>query len=353
MKTIQITIDEKAMLHNLHEIKKHAPASKILAMVKANAYGHGLLTIGNILLNEVDGFGIARMDEALLLRKNFPHKKIVLLSGFFNEEELTFVQQHHIDVVIHRHDQIQLLKENPSQSVMNLWIKVDTGMNRLGFSPEEALSIYETLNYLPKVHIECMMTHFACANEDNVKVTQHQFSQLRQLKQQFPNIAWSSAKSGTIFSVPEFNDDWIRPGIALYGINPFDQGLASDLNLKPVMTLRAKIISIHAVKKNETVGYGGTWTAPQDTTIAIVTVGYADGYSRHMRQGTPVLINGRTYPLIGRVCMEMLIVELGHSKDVQLGDDAILWGDKLPIEQIAKQADTTPYELLCNVKLGR
>jgi len=341
-------IDLNALRHNFNELKKRAPHSYMLAMIKSNGYGHGAVEIARTLI-DADMFGVARLNEALELRHAKIEQPILLMPGFLEEEQLKLIAEYNIDIVIHHQHQIESLKKTTLHHTFNVWLKFDTGMHRLGFEPDDALEIYNTLKALKNVNLKCCMTHFACVDEIDHPVNKIQFDRLNQLREQLPNELWSAAKSASIFNFPEMNLDWARPGIALYGISPFADKVGIELGLQPVMTLKAPVISIHDVAKGESVGYAGIWTASEATKIAVIGLGYSDGYIRHMAQGAPILINGKHAFLIGRVCMDMLMVDLRENENVKIGDMATLWGEGLPIGTVAKRAETTAYELVCNV----
>ena len=341
-------IDLNALRHNFLEIKKRAPHSRILAMIKSDGYGHRAVEMA-LTLTDADMFGVARLGEALALRNADIKQPILLMPGFLTEDELALIVEYNIDIVVHHQHQIDALKNTHITHPFNVWLKFNTGMNRLGFDPDEATTVYTALRALKNVGTIRFMTHFACTDKKEHPMNKIQFDRLNKLRKQLPALEWSAAKSSSIFNFPETNFDWVRPGIALYGISPFADQTGESLGLQPVMTLKAPVISVHTLKKGEVVSYSGIWTAPEDMKLAVIGIGYADGYPRHMAQGAPILINGKKAFLIGRICMDMLMVDLRENQTVQVGDIATLWGDGLPIEPVAQLAGTTAYELVCNV----
>ncbi|MFD2167244.1 alanine racemase [Thalassotalea euphylliae] len=349
MRTATATIDLAALIDNVHHIKGLAQQSKVMAVLKANAYGHGLERIAKALKNApVDAFGVARLDEAQALRACGVVKPIVLMEGFFSEEELPVLDVNNLQTVIHNEQQLQSLLNSQLDKPIKVWLKVDTGMHRLGVEPHQFSSFYNALKASPNVQSDIViMSHLSCADDTRNGKTEQQIALFTELTDELSE-EMSMANSAGIHSWPNSHLHWIRPGLILYGVNPM-LSPKTDAHLKPVMTLQSSLIAKRVVKKGESVGYGAAWTAEQDTTIGVIAIGYGDGYPRHAQNGTPVLINGRRVKLAGRVSMDMITVDLGqHSRD-EIGDIATLWGENLPIEEIAEWATTIPYELLCNI----
>ncbi len=340
-----------ALQHNVAYLRRCAPGSKILAMLKANAYGHGLVQIAqwfhgtNGITGGVDGFGLARIEEALILRNHGINTRMVLMEGVFNEPDLMQASLHCLDVVIHDAGQVAQITAAQLNQPLTVWLKIDTGMHRLGVSPEQFDALYQTLlassNVRKPIHF---MTHFACADELENPQTSQQIAKFYQLVDGLPGDR-TLANSAGLLAWPSAHGDWNRPGLALFGANPLAAEQRS-FPLLPVMTMTSKVLAVREVAAGEPVGYGQSWSSPQATRIAVVAMGYGDGYPRHCRTGTPVLINGKRYPLAGRVSMDMLTVDVGQST-VQVGDNVVLWGEGLPVEEIAACANTIPYELLC------
>ena len=348
MKIAVAEIDLSALQHNLTIVRKHAPNSKVLAMLKANAYGHGTTQIAKSL-SGADAFGVARLSEAVALRAAGITKPIVLLEGFFEADELQIISNLGLDTVLHTEQQLQQFIEAKLPRSVTVWLKVDTGMHRLGLPPSLFKVALDKLDQHPNVLGQpILMSHFGCADDVEHSLNEYQFGVFNELKKQHLGEL-SFANSAAILSFPQSHHHWVRPGIMLYGVSPVLNTLAADYNLRPVMTLKSSVIAIREVKKGQSVGYGATWIATKDTMLAVIAIGYGDGYPRNARNGTPVLVNGQQYPLAGRVSMDMISIDINNSDSVAVGDEAILWGESLPIESIADYAETVPYELLCGV----
>lgn len=345
---IQVEVSAAALRGNLARIRELAPRSRVMAVVKANAYGHGLVTTA-LCLADADAFGVARLQEALVLRGAGIGKPVVLLEGVFDAEQLAEAARHRLEVVVHCEEQLQLLERTPADAGFTLWLKIDTGMNRLGFRRELARAVLARVAALgQKVRELRLMTHFAAADEPDSTLTAQQVVRFADVTQGRPH-ARSLCNSAGIFSQPDAHADWVRPGLALYGVSPFPGKLGTQLGLAPAMRLVSSVIAVRDVLAGETVGYGGSWRAARDSRLAIVAAGYGDGLPRSLRSGTPVLINGVRAGLAGRVSMDMIAVDVSDVGAVRVGDPAILWGPELPVEEIAAHAGTVPYELLCAV----
>ncbi|WP_100623100.1 alanine racemase [Candidatus Coxiella mudrowiae] len=342
------TIDLQALKHNLSRIKEIAPQSFVLAMIKSNGYGHGLVRVAKTLLL-VNAFGVACIDEALILRENRIVTPIVVMRGFIDEKELKkFIHYNLVAVIYHSH-QLNLLEKNKVSSPLQVWLKIDTGMHRLGFPLEKVSSAYDRLSACPSVQKPIgLMTHLADADNKDRSFTEWQINQFREIVKD-RDVPKSVVNSAGVLSYSTAFLDWIRPGIMLYGVSPFSWETGVKRNLKPVMTLSARIIAIKNCRPGEVVGYGCTWRSSENTSIGIVGIGYGDGYPRHAPCGTPTLLHGKICPLIGRVSMDMIAIDLRHESEVKIGDEVVLWGNGLPVEQIAEQAGTISYELLCKI----
>jgi alanine racemase len=356
-------INSQALINNVQQVKKLASTSKILAVLKANAYGHGLERIAKLLVaadNSIDAFGVARIDEALALRAAGIVHPIVLLEGVFSAQDLAIVAVNDLHIVVHNQQQLDaILQAKPQQLLdkqLKVWLKVDTGMHRLGINPQSFTYFYQQLEQSSNVANNIvLMSHLACADDKNNISTNHQLALFEKVTALI-NQPKSCANSAGICLWPTSHYDWIRPGLMLYGVSPLNYQAQQfneqqpPFSLQPVMTLQASLIAIQHIKKGDFVGYGNNWQSSVDTTIGVIAIGYGDGYPRHAENGTPVLLNNRIVPLVGRVSMDMITVDLGtHSQD-KLGDIATLWGQGLPVEIIAHHATTIPYELLCNIK---
>jgi alanine racemase len=337
-------INLAALRHNLTEVKKLTPNSKIWAVIKANGYGHGIERVAR-QLSPADGFAVASLDEALILRqKGFIHR-ILLLEGVFKPDELPLVEQHRLDMVIHSEHQLDWVLEFECSVPLNVWIKVDTGMHRLGFDPELVDQVLTKLRHkLPNSNFY-FMSHFSCSDE-NDQVTLAQLDVFNTCcKHQ--GFAKSFANSAAVQAFPNSHFDWVRPGIMLYGA-----GILPDLiqRFKPVLTFKTEIISLKWIPNGDAVGYGQTWKAPRRSLIGVAAAGYGDGYPRHAPSGTPVLVNGKRVELVGRVSMDMITLDLTDMADhVAIGDSVTLWGEGLSVDEVANKAGTIGYELLCGI----
>jgi len=345
---IRAEVSAAALRANLSRIREVAPASRVMAVVKANAYGHGLVPTA-LCLADADAFGVARIDEALALRGAGVRGRIVLLEGVFNAEQLSEAARQSLDIVVHEAEQLELLEAAPTGQRFVVWLKIDTGMNRLGFRPSAAQSALQRLDALGERVLDLrLMTHFASADDRDSMQTRQQLSRFDVLTQG-RHAARSLANSAAIFAQPESHADWVRPGLALYGVSPFGDQVGSSLGLVPAMRLVSTVIAVREVPAGETVGYSGVWRAQRDSRMAIVAAGYGDGLPRALPNGTPVLIRGARGELAGRVSMDMIAVDVTGIEGVRVGDAALLWGPELPVEEIAAHAGTISYELLCSV----
>jgi alanine racemase len=344
----QAVIDIAAIHHNLTIIQQQAPASQILAMVKSNAYGHGLVAISKVL-TEVGGFGVACLDEALQLRNAGVSAPIVLMSGVFTPQDLALVQQYQLQIVVHDPFQIALIDTCDIKMPLHVWLKIDTGMHRLGFHPAQITKMYDFLANSSKIAKPIViMTHLADADNVNKETTAQQVAVFNNATSFLTGLK-SIANSAGIIAWPQTIAHWNRPGIMIYGISPMLGKIGADHGLQATMTLKSKIIAIHDLHRGDAIGYGGTWTCPEPMRVAAVAIGYGDGYPRHAKNGTPTLIKGQLCPLVGRVSMDIIMVDLRDCFDAAVGDDVILWGDGLPVEIVANYADTIAYELMCNL----
>ena len=344
-------ISLSALHHNARVVRKKTPHAKIAAVVKADAYGHGVKTVVAALERHVDLFAVAYLEEALELRLSCQHP-ILVLEGFFDQQELEAAAKQNIACVVHSAYQLALLESFPCTENMDLWLKVDTGMNRLGFSLGEFQKVYATLNANIKQRSLTLMSHLSSADELESDVSARQISVFNKLVGG-KNKAVSLSNSAGIMAWPSANTEqyqqWVRPGIMLYGCTPFDNSSGAEDGLQAAMTLRSTIIGLREIDAGESVGYGATWQAERPSRIGVVAIGYGDGYPRHAKTGTPVLVNGQRVPLVGRVSMDMITVDLTDVEGVEIGDAAILWGQGLPAEEVARHAGTISYELLTGI----
>jgi len=347
MRPTQVHIDLTALRHNLQRVREAAPNSRVMAAIKANGYGHGMVRVAQALESS-DGFAVASIDEALMLREAGIQAPITLLEGFFHVDEIPLASQHCLDLLLHHSQQIDLLEQTSFPEPIRVWLKVDTGMHRLGISPEQVASQWQRLEAHPGLQPLGQMTHFANADERNHPATKSQLAIFQHATAELPGLR-AIANSAGVLGWPQSHVDLVRPGIMLYGVSPFVGGRAEEHNLQPVMTLSSELIAVNRMNKGDAVGYGGRWTCPEAMPVGVVAVGYGDGYPRHAPDGTPVLVNGKRVPMIGRVSMDMITVDLRSQPEASIGDPVVLWGKGLPAEEIAEQAGTIAYELLCGV----
>ncbi len=341
-------INLDAVQHNLNKVREIAPNAKVMAVIKANGYGHGLLRIAEAL-QTVDAFAVARVDEGIRLRKAGFQHRIAVLEGFTCSEELDDFLLYRLDATVHCDLQLELLAKRTEQDQLNVWLKLDSGMNRLGFKKNDFAAAYQRLSQCPIVKNPIkLITHFANADDKNDPKTLQQIDCFNALVADYPGER-SMANSAGILGWPTSITDWIRPGVILYGISPFADITGEELGLKPVMELHSRLIAVKHLDKGDSVGYSGSWTCEQPTTLGVVAIGYGDGYPRYAKIGTPVLVNGQRVPLIGRVSMDMLTVDLASQPDAKPGDPVTLWGQGLAIEEIARCTDTIPYTLVCGI----
>ena len=317
------------------------------AAVKAEGYGHGLVRVAQTL--DADAFAVACLEEALTLREAGIARPILLLEGVFEAAELPLCARHGFEIAVHHPEQARMLELARLDQPVRVWLKMDTGMHRLGLAPETVPAIFQRLRDCPAVRPAIgLMSHLARADERDCDYT---LQQLRTFEAATAGLSGerSLANSAGILGWPQTHFDWVRPGIMLYGASPFVDSLAPDEDLRPVMTLHTRLISIKRLRRGEPVGYGGTWTCPEDMDVGVAAVGYGDGYPRHAPSGTPVLVNGREAALIGRVSMDMITLDLRQHPEARIGDSVVLWGEGLPVERIAQAAGTISYTLLCGV----
>jgi alanine racemase len=345
---IRAVIDTAALRHNLGQVRRAAPASRVMAVIKANAYGHGLVPAARALA-EADGFAVARLGEGLALRAAGLRNRILLLEGVFSAEQLAAAAQAQFELMVHSFEQLALLEALAGATPVTVWLKIDSGMNRLGFRLEEFAAAYARLRGNPHVQAEpTLVTHLASADDRRDPRTRQQLEAFATATAGL-NGARSIANSAGVLAWPAARTDWVRPGLMLYGVSPFASGTGAALGLRPAMTLRTEVIAVKNVRAGETVGYGGTWTAPRETRMAVVAAGYGDGYPCNTATGAPVQINGLRAPLVGRVSMDMVTVDVTDLPAVSVGDPVVLWGSEVPVEEIAAQAGAIPWDLLCGV----
>lgn len=348
MKAATAVIDRGALRHNLQRIRHVAPQSRVVAVVKANAYGHGLLEAAHSL-QDADYYGVARLGEALALRAGGIHKPILLLEGFFSADDLPLLVQHGIETAVHCIEQLEALEAAELTAPLKVWMKLDSGMHRLGVAPKEADAFYQRLSQCANVIQPVnLMSHFSRADEPESDYTLQQLRCFAAFTQGKPGAKSIAASGGTLLW-PASHLDLVRPGVILYGVSPLGSAQASQFGCRPAMTLSTSLIAVRQHLAGEPVGYGGIWTSPRDTKLGVIAMGYGDGYPRSAPSGTPILINGREVPIVGRVSMDMISVDLGPDAEDRVGDEAILWGPELPVERIAEATGISAYELITSL----
>ena len=335
--------------HNLNILKSFASQSKIISVVKADAYGHGLARTAQALAQS-DAFAVSCAHEAVELRAARILHPIICLQGFSNETELQMIVDANVQAVIHNDQQIKLLQNHKFNQSIQVWLKIDSGMGRLGFRPEDARYAYQQLNKIEQVSKIRLMTHFANADLLDNESTQHQLQSFDNVTKNFPDCERSAANSAATLAYSNSLYEWVRSGLVLYGISPFqvEKSHPDTSDLKPVMSLRAPLISIRQFKKDDRIGYGSTYTCPQDMRIGVVAIGYADGYPRALTTPVNVSLNGNHAAIVGRVSMDMISIDLTNI-EASIGDDVELWGDDIPVAEVAAAANTISYELLCGI----
>lgn len=341
-------IDLSALRHNFQTVRNISGSRPILAMVKADGYGHGLLRVAQAL-TDADLFGVAAFEEAITLREGGIIQPIVIMSRFSHSDHINLAQKYQLTVVIHQPYQVEMLENSGLSSPIKVWLKIETGMHRLGLSPQQFLDARRRLQSLSWIDSEIgVLTHLACADNPDDPHNLEQLRVFRQVTENFPGPR-SIANSAAILSQPQSLADWVRPGIMLYGASPLLNQTAEQCGLRPVMTLTSQLIAVSTLEQGDWMGYGASWQCPERMQVGIVAIGYGDGYPRHARNGTPVLINGVICPLIGRVSMDMIAVDLRKAPHARVNDSVTLWGKSLPVEKIAFCADSISYELLCQI----
>ena len=338
-----------AIRHN-YQLAKQLTKQPALAVIKADAYGHGATAVAEALQNIADGFAVACIEEALQLRKVGIKRPVLLLEGFFSQDELAVIAEQQFSCVVHSTWQLQTLLKVTLAKPIQVWLKYDSGMHRLGLSAEDFMAAYQQLAASPNVQQIVCMTHLACGDEVAHHMTNDQLARFKQLIAPIKAPTVSVANSAAVMAWPSTHLGWVRPGIMMYGASPFIESQPdSATTLKPAMQLESALIAVKQVKKGETVGYGATYQAPETMPMGVVAIGYGDGYPRHAKSGTPLLVNGVRCPLIGRVSMDMLAVDLRPVPNAQLNDPVMLWGDALAAHEVAKWADTIAYELFTGI----
>lgn len=345
---VTATIDLAAIRHNLARVRACAPGARVMAAIKADGYGHGAVAVAGALA-DADALAVACVEEALQLRSAGIDRPIVLLEGVLSTEEAGLCARHGLGVVVHDRQQLTWLAALPESAAVRCWIKLDTGMNRLGFPSTAAADTLQALQALPGTRFGGWMTHLACADEAESPMTALQIECFAAAVRGLPGER-SLANSAGILGHPDSHADWVRPGLMLYGASPFPGRDGREHGLRPAMQLRSRILSIHAVRAGETVGYGARWHCPRDTRLGVVSIGYADGLHRALpTSGVQFGLRGGQAELVGRVSMDMISIDLSRVPEARIGDPVTLWGDSPRVETIAGQAGTLAYELLCGL----
>jgi len=346
---VSVTIDLGALRSNLATVRRLAPKSRVMAVIKANAYGHGLVAVARAL-ESADAFAVARLGEALQLREAGIKNPILLLEGVLDREQLIAAAAADLELVVHCEEQVELLQHSSAGIRFKIWLKLDSGMNRLGFKGDAFQAAHAALCALPCIQLPFnLCTHLSSADSPELPTTAEQLMVFEVATRSLPG-ARSLVNSAGLLSFQDSQADWVRPGLVLYGISPFRGTTGADHGLRPVMTLSSRVIAVKDLVQGEQVGYGGDWSATRPTRLAIASVGYGDGYPRSAASGTPVLVNGERAGIAGRVSMDMLAIDVTEMQHpVKVGDPIVLWGDGLPVEEIALWAETIPYTLVCGV----
>ena len=338
-----ILINKNNLISNLSEIKKFSPESQVMSMIKSDAYGHGILEVAH-LLKESDAFAVATIEEATYLRNNNINKEIVCLQGFSHSNEYKYCSENNIRPVIHDLSQLKIIENTTLDKNIKLWIKIDTGMNRLGFHSSDFQTVFQKCKIISN-HVG-IMTHLACADEDKDDFSNKQINVLQDIMNE-ENIEHSIFNSaGTIRYSKKYNNSrhWIRPGLVLYGVNPCNS--SNKINVKPVMTLTAPVVSIKTCKKDESIGYGHTYKVKNDTRIAAVGIGYGDGIPRRLSNIGKVFFEGSFFNIVGRVSMDIIMIDI-QDKNIQVGSNVEIWGENINIKEVSSSIDAIPYELMC------
>ena len=345
---IRAIINRSALRHNFAVARQHAGKARVWAVVKANAYGHGLSRVAQALAQAADGFALIELEGAIALREAGIAQAILLLEGFYSADELPLIAQYQLTPVIHSLHQVRLLQSAALSTGVPVYLKLNTGMNRLGLDGDEIQTAMQALQDSGRVTSITLMTHFADADcDESGRGIGGQMAHVKQLRSD-PDLPLSLANSAALLRYPESRADWVRAGIMLYGSSPFpDMASAAALGLLPVMTLQSELIAVRTLCAGERIGYGGVFTAETAMKVGVVACGYADGYPRHAPTGTPVLVAGQHTRTLGRVSMDKICVDLTALPSAQIGTPVTLWGEGLSADLVASASGTVSYELFC------
>ena len=348
MRATCATIHLDALRENLLRVRACAPGARVMAVVKADGYGHGLERVARAL-DGADAFGVAGIADGQRLRAAGVSQCIVVLSGHDETGDLAEMRRLKLDTVVHHDAQVDALAADHDPRPLRVWLKLDTGMHRLGFAPERAREIFARLRTLHSVDRDItLLTHFSNSDVFDDSMTAHQIERFERAVAGLDG-EHSLSNSAAILGWPEAHRQWVRAGGALYGISVVAGKVGADFGLRPAMTLSTKLVAINRVAKGDRVGYAATWQCPEDMDVGVAAIGYGDGYPRRAEPGTPVLLNGERASVIGRVSMDLITIDLRRHPDARIGDAVVLWGRGLPVEEIAQHADTIGYELTCGV----
>ena len=342
------TIHLDALRANLARVRKLASGAKVMAVVKADAYGHGLERCARAL-TDADAFGVASIADGLRLRAAGHRNRIVVLSGPDAASDLAEMRRLDLEAVVHHESQLELLAAESSVPHLRVWLDLDTGMHRLGFPAERAVELHACLRAMPSVDPDItLMTHFASSEELDNDLTARQIACFDAATR---GIAGERALSNSagVLGWPAARSDWVRVGGSLYGLSVAENRTGADFGFSPAMTLTTRLIAVNLIKRGERIGYGSTWECPEDMPVGVAAIGYGDGYPRSAPSGTPVLVGERKVAIIGRVSMDLITLDLRNAPSAQVGDVVTLWGPELPVETIAQHAGTISYELTCGV----
>jgi len=341
-------LDPSALRHNLARARAAAPASAVFAAIKADGYGHGLLTAAEAFAANCEGLAVATVEEGVALRTaGYGHHRVCVLNGALDRAELDACIEHALEPLVHQAWHVDALARASGR--LRVWLKIDSGMGRIGIAPEAATDWHARLNACRAVAAPVgLMTHMANADDRHEPGTRQQWQTFQAAVAGLAGPR-SAANSACVLGWPETHADWVRPGIMLYGCSPFIEGSQPGLDLRPAMTLRTRLLAVNQRRAGAAIGYGCQWHCPEDMPVGVAAIGYGDGYPRHAPNATPVLVRGRQVPLIGRVSMDKITLDLRALPDAAVGDDVVLWGEGLPVETVADAAGTIGYELLCGV----
>jgi len=349
-RTTVATIHLGALRHNLARLKTLAAPAKVMAVVKADAYGHGLERVARALNGEAEAFAVAALGDGLRLRAAGHRQRIVVLSGPDNASDIAEMQRLQLDAAIHHEAQLQWLAQASStRGRLRVWLKVDSGMHRLGFAPERVATVHAQLAAIPGIDAEIgLLTHFSDSEVFDGTQTPLQIARFSEATRDLHGPR-SLSNSAAVLGWPDARADWVRTGGLLYGLSVVDGKTGADFGFRPAMTLSTRLIAINPVKRGERIGYNGTWTCPEDMPVGVAAIGYGDGYPRSAVAGTPVLVGDQRVPLIARVSMDLITLDLREAPTAKIGDRVLLWGPQLPVELIAAQAGTISYDLTCGM----